>query len=153
MSSSRTFSWFIAAALVLSIGWKVAIPLDNPSHLKENLVDFLERNHFTVVVTDEAINNTPIIRATTASCELQVASLTSDGSNRDLIRDRAAGTDRSFVVFRGEIYPQQPIFRTTLNYFWFRFLRELGLVRHIPAVIDVAETSSCHAERLAWHEL
>ena len=139
--------------LLVALGWKIAIQPDDPNYLKEDLAKFLERNHFSVVVTDEMVNYTPIIRATTASCQLQVARLTPDGSNRDLIRHLAAGTDRSFIVFRGIVYTQQPIFWTVLNYLWSRFLRELGLTRHITPVIAVAVNSSCNAERLPWGEL
>jgi hypothetical protein len=153
VNSSGAFRWSIASVLLLTIGWKIAIQPDDPNYLKEDLIKFFERNHFNVVVTDEMVNDTPIIRATKASCHLQVARLTPDGSNRDLIRHLAAGTDRSFVVFRGTVYTQQPILLTVLDYLWSRFLRELGLVRHITPVIAVAVNSSCNAERLPWDEL
>ena len=153
MSSSSAFRWFIAAALVLAIGWKIAIRPDDPNYLTDDLVKFLERNHYNVVVTDETVNYTPIIRATTATCDLQIARLTTDGSNRDLIRHFAAGTNRSFIVFRGAVYAQQPVFWTTLSYLWSRFLRELGLIEHITPVISVAMNSSCDAEQLPWGEL
>ncbi len=153
MNSSGAFRWSIAGVLLLTIGWKIAIQPDDPNYLKDDLIKFFERNHFNVVVTDEMVNYTPIIRATTASCHLQVARLTPDGSNRDLIRHLAAGTDRSFVVFRGTVYTQQPILWTVLDYLWSRFLRELGLVRHITPVIAVVVNSSCNAERLPWGEL
>ena len=139
--------------LLLTIGWKIAIQPDDQSYLTEDLVKFLERNHFNVVVTDEVVNDTPIIRATTASCHLQIARLTPDGSNRDLIRHLAAGTDGSFIVFRGTVYAQQPVLWTVLNYLWSRFLRELGLIEHITPVISVAVNSSCNAEQLPWGEL
>ena len=95
MNSSGAFRWSIAGVLLLTIGWKIAIQPDNPNYLKDDLIKFLERNHFNVVVTDETVNYTPIIRATTASCHLQIARLTPDGSNRDLIRHLSA--DRSLV--------------------------------------------------------
>jgi hypothetical protein len=139
--------------LLLSIGWKIAIQPDNGDYLKTGLVDFFERNNFDVAVTDEMVNYTPIIRATRASCRLQVARLTPDGSNRDLIQHLAAGTDGSFVVFRGTVYAKQPILLTVLNYLWSRFLRELGLIRHIAPVIAIAANSSCNAEQLPWTEL
>jgi hypothetical protein len=148
VNSSGVFRWFIAGVLLLTIGWKAAIQPDDPNYLKEDLIKFLERNHFSVVVTDEMVNYTPIIRATTASCRLQIARLTPDGSNRDLIRHLAAGTDHSFVVFHGAVYAQQPVLWTVVNYLWSRFLRELGLIRHITPVITVAVNSSCNAERL-----
>ena len=153
MSSSGAFRWSIAAVLLLTIGWKTTIGPDDQNYLKEDLIRFLERNHFNVVVTDEMVNYTPIIRATTVSCHLQIARLTHDGSNQDLIRHLAAGTDRSFVVFRGTVYAQQPILWTVLNYLWSRFLRELGLIRQITPVIAVAANFSCDAERLPWGEL
>jgi hypothetical protein len=126
---------------------------DNQNYLKEDLVKFLERNHFDVVVTDEALNGMPIIRATAASCHLEVARLTPDGSNRDEFRYVTAGTDRSFIVFRGTVYTEQPVLLTVLYYLWSRFLREFGLIRQIAPVITVAVNSSCDAERLPWGEL
>ena len=154
MNSSVAFRWSIAVVLLLTVGWKVAIQPDDPNYLKEDLVKFFERNHFSVVVTDEMVNYTPIIRASTPSCDLQIARLTPDGSNQNLIRHFAKGADRSFVVFRGAVYRQQPIVWTVLYYVWSRFLRELGLIRHITPVIAVAVTTpSCDAERLPWDEL
>ena len=151
MNSSGVFRWFIGGALLLTMGWRIAFQPDNQIYLKEDLIKFFERNHFNVVVTDEI--TTPIIRATTASCHLQIARLIPDGSNRDVVRHLAAGTDRSFIVFRGMVYTQQPILWTVLDYLWSRFLRELGLIRHITPVIAVAENLSCNAERLPWGEL
>jgi hypothetical protein len=153
VNSLRAFRWFIAVVLLLTIGWKIAIRPDSQDYLTENLVKFFERNHFEVAVTDEMVNYMPIIRVTSASCDLQIARLTPDGSNRDLIRHLTAGTDRSFIVFRGAVYSRQPISWTVLNYLWSRFLRELGLIRHIAPVIAVAVNTSCNAESLPWREL
>ena len=139
--------------LLLALGWKIAVQPDDESYLKDDLIKFLERNHFIAIVTNEIVIDTPIIQATTASCHLQVGRLAPDGSNQDLIRHLAAGADRSFIVFRGAVYTQQPIFWTVLNYLWSRFLRELGLTRHIIPVIAVAADSSCDAENLPWREL
>jgi hypothetical protein len=150
---SSAFRWSIAGVLVLSIGWKIVLQPENPDDLKEDLVKFLEHNHFNVVVTEEIVNYTPIIRATTSSCHLQITRLTPDGSNRDLIRHLAADADRSFIVLRGTVYTQQPILWTVLDYLWSRLLRDLGLIGHISPVIAVAENSSCNAEQLPWGEL
>jgi hypothetical protein len=153
VSSSGILKWSIAIVLLLSIAWKIAIPPDNQSDLKDHLVEFLERNGFNVVVTEQSVNYMPLIQANTASCRLQIARLTPDGSNRDLIRSFATDTDRLFVVFRGRVYPQQPILWTVLNYLGSRFLREVGFIRHITPAIAVAANSSCDAERLPWEEL
>lgn len=153
MNFSRALRWSIAILVPLTLAWKIAIPPYNPDDLKGELVEFFERNGFDVVVTDELVNYVPIIHATTDSCHLLVASLTPDGSNRDLIRSLSGDTDRQFVVFRGEIYTQQPVFWTVVHYLSSRFLRELGLIRDITPVIAVGANSSCDADRLPWGEL
>lgn len=143
----------MAVAIMLSIGWKITIQPDNESYLTNQLVNFLKQNHFNVVVTNEIVDYTPIVEAATDSCRLQVARLTADGSNRDLIRNLASAADRSFVVFRGTVYAQQPVPLTVLHYLWSRSLRELGLVRHITPVMAVAASPSCNAEQLPWAKL
>lgn len=137
----------------MTVAWKIAILPDDENSLRDHLVEFFERHHFDVVVSDNIVNYMPIIEANTASCQLRIARLTPDGSNRVLIQSLALGTDRLFVVFRGRVYTQQPILWTVVNYFWSRFLRELRLIRHITPVIAVAANSSCNAERLPWDEL
>ena len=143
--------WCIALILFLSIAWKITIPRENSDDVKDDLVKFFENNHFNVVVTDAAY--TQIIQASTESCHLQIARLFPDGSNRDLIEHLVTGADRLFVVFRGTVYTQQPIFLPVLASIWSRFLRELGLTRHITPVIAVAANSACDAEQLPWSEL
>jgi len=150
---SRVLRWSIALLVPLTLAWKIAIPPYNPDDLKEALVEFFERNGFNVVVTDELVNYVPIIHATTDSCRLVIARLTHDGSNRDLIRSVIGDTDRQFVVFRGDVYPQQPVLWTVLYYLSSRFLRELGLIRDITPVLAVGANSSCDTDRLPWGEL
>jgi hypothetical protein len=153
VNSLRTFRWSIAVLLLLTVAWKLAVRPDSQDYLTENLVSFFVRNRFDVLVSDEMVNYMPIVRASSAACDLQIARLTPDASNRDLIRHLTVGTDRSFVVFRGEVYAHQPIPWTVLNYLWSRFLRELGLTRHVTPIFAVTSNTSCNAESLPWHEL
>lgn len=141
----------MAGALFLAVGWKVAAQIEIQNYQTDDLVTFFERNHFEVAT--DVVSGVPIVQATTASCRLQVARLSPDGSNRDLVQHLIAGQDRSFVVFGGAVYVQQPIFWTVLSYFRSRFLRELGFSERAAAVISVAANSSCNAEQLPWHEL
>jgi len=153
VNSSRALRWSVALLVPLTLAWKIAIPPYNPGDLKEEVVEFFERNGFNVVVTDKLINYIPIIQATTDSCRLLVARLTPDGSNRDLIRSVIGDTDRQFIVFRGNVYTQQPILSTVVHYLSSRFLRELGLIRDLSPVIAVGANSSCDTDRLPWAEL
>jgi hypothetical protein len=151
VNSSRALRWYFALLLFLSVAWKLAIPPENSNDLKDELIKFFERNHFSVAVIDA--NYTQTIHASMPSCRLRIAELRPDGSNRNLIRDLARGADHVFVVFRGAVYKGQPTFSTMSAYLWSRFLRELGLRKHITPVIAVATNSACDAERLPWGEL
>jgi hypothetical protein len=153
VNSSNIFRWSLVVVLLTSISWKIAVSSDNADSPKDNLVDFLKRNHFEVSVKDQAVNYLPVVRAKTASCTLQIVRLAPNGSDRDLFNHLAVGTDRAFVVFRGKIYKQQPVWWTVLEDIWYRHLRELGLSNRVTAVIAVTANSSCEAERLPWDEV
>jgi hypothetical protein len=147
------FRWCVGIILLVSIAWKIAIPTEDPSDLKGSVVRFFERNHFDVAVSERMVNHIPVIQANTSSCHLQIARLTPDGSNQDLIRTLLGDSDNLFVVYRGQVYAQQPISWTVLSYLWSRVLRELGLIKQISPVIAVAANSSCDVERIPWSEL
>jgi hypothetical protein len=151
VNSLCAFRWSIAVVLLLSIGWKIAIPPENAGNLEKHLVNFFERNHFDVVVTDDATMR--IIQATTASCRLQIARLTSDGWNRNLVQHVTASADRSFVVLRGKVYAEEHIPSTILEDLQSRFLRRLGIKSHVTPPIAVAANASCNIEQLPWTEL
>lgn len=154
MSSSSAFKWLvlIASLLLLSIAWKIAAPINEYNVLPKNaLIDFFERAHF--VVTEQIVYGVPMILAKADSCQLQVTTLAPDGSNRDLVQDLFKGTDRSFVVFHGRVYTQQPVLWTAIDNIWSTCLRSLGLISHVAPVIAVAANASCDAERLPWDDL
>lgn len=129
------------------------IPADNLSNEAADIVRFLRLNHFNVIITDEIVNYMPLIQAARGDCHIQIAKLTPDGSNRDFIQHLVPVNSRLFVVFRGEVYKTQPVFRTVMSYLWSRFLRELGAIKHITPVIAVSTNSSCDAEGMSWESL
>jgi hypothetical protein len=92
-----------------------------------------------------------IIDARSRSCQLRVARVSPLGHQADLVRRASATSDRTFYVFRGTVYPEQPVRLTVASYLWFRFLRELGLVSRVPPVLAVV--TSCDAEQLPWNAL
>jgi hypothetical protein len=151
VSSSSVFKWFCIAVLLLSVAWKAAASFALESYSPNELISFLNRSHF--VVTKEAVDGIPIIQAAAGSCRLQIANLHPDGSNRDVIRGLFGATDRFFVVFRGRVYAEQPIFWTSISAIWSKRLYELGLIKRISAVIAVATNTSCDAERVPWRDL
>ena len=88
MSSANAFKWLLTAVLLLSIGWKIAIPSERHSKSMNGLVEFLERNHFNVVVIE---GDVPMIRAQNGSCRLQVVRLASGKINGILFGNSLSG--------------------------------------------------------------
>jgi hypothetical protein len=153
VNSSNAFRLALVIVLLLSVAWKIAVPLDRHDDLSHSLIEFFEHNHFNVTITDQAVNDMPIIRMNKASCRLQIAKLAPGGADRELVRSFATSADHFFVVFRGRTYAQQPVLWTVLDYFWSRLLRELGLIRHITPIIAVTANSACDTERVPWEKL
>ena len=154
MNSSSAPKWLvlIVPLLLLSIAWKIATPINDYNGLPKNaLIDFFERAHF--LVTEQNVYGVPMIEAKADSCQLQVASLAPDGSNRNFVQHLFEGKDRSFVVFHGRVYIEQPVLWTAIDNIWSMCLRNLGLINHVAPVIAVAANASCDAERLPWDDL
>ena len=127
--------------LAVSVSWKFAISSDREDRTKDIIVNFLTSNHFEVSSTDQIANSFPVLRATSHSCTLQIVRLAPNGADRDLFRHISLGADRTFVVFRGKIYAQQPIWWTLLDDIWSRHLREIGLSKRVAAVFGIAASS------------
>jgi hypothetical protein len=137
--------------LPLTIAWKVAVKPENPVEVQNAIVEFLTEQQFDVSVTDESMEYMSIISARSPSCQLRVARISPLGHEADLVRQVTAASARIFYVFRGNVYREQPVRLTLMNYLWFRFLRELGLASRVPPVLAV--TASCDAEQLPWSAL
>ena len=148
---SPALKWSVIILLPLTIGWKLAGKPENTVEIQNAIVEFLTKQQFDVNVTDENMEYMGIIDAWSRSCQLRVARVSPLGHQADLVRRASATSDRTFYVFRGTVYPEQPVRLTVASYLWFRFLRELGLVSRVPTVLAVV--TSCDAEQLPWSAL
>jgi hypothetical protein len=138
--------------LPISLGWKSAIRIDYSSNLENELQNFLARNHFVVVASDEMFPG-KAFTATRAACRMLLTGVSYRGWERDSIHGRATATEQVFIVYHGKVYAEQPTWLTAADFLWYKVLSELGLkVRRTP-VIAVIAAKSCAAERLPWHEL
>ena len=153
MSSFSTFKVLLTIALVSSVAWKIAVATEHQTDWRNGLVEFFERNHFNVVVSEPPATDVPMLEASRGLCRLQIAQLASDGSNQGVIRDLFTATDRLFFVFRGRLYSQPPIFWIRIDDLWSARLRELGLIKQITPVIAVGTNAACNSEQLPWGEL
>jgi hypothetical protein len=148
---SPVLKWSVIVLLPLTIGWKLAGKPENPVEIQNSIVEFLAKQQFDVSVTDETMEYMGIINARSRLCQLRVARVSPLGHEADLVRQVTTKSDRTFYVFRGMVYPEQPVRLTVASYLWFRFLRELGLVSRVPPVLAVV--TSCDAEQLPWRAL
>jgi hypothetical protein len=148
---SSAFKWLTIILLPTTIGWKAVVTPEDPTEVQNAIVQFLVGQRFEVRVTDETIEYTPIIEATDQDCRLRVVRVSPLGHQMDLVRKASAQDQHLFYVFRGRVYREQPVRQTLISYFWFRFLRELGIVTRVPPVLAVA--TSCAAEQLPWNSL
>lgn len=148
---SSAFKWLIIVLLPTTIGWKAVVTSEDPTEVQNAIVQFLVDQRFEVRVTDETIEYTPIIEATDQDCRLRVVRVSPLGHQIDLVRKATAKDQHIFYVFRGSVYREQPVRQTLISYFWFRLLRELGLVTRVPPVLAVA--TNCAAEQLPWSNL
>ena len=120
--------------------------------LEGDTIRFLKSHGFNV--TEETLTGRiSIMRATKSNCSMIVMEGTADGSTRDVMRHVAAKMDRQFVVFRGKIYDEQPIWLTVTDDWFTRYLRGIGISQVEASPLMVAADLSCAAEKLPWTEL
>jgi hypothetical protein len=159
VSFSRGLKWLVAPLLILTLGLKWAgsgrsITRESEEQRADHEVsDFLVRNHFSVVGSRKIVFGMQLISAISPMCNIRVALTSSRGWHRDLIRELAAGSAQTFVVFGGRIYHQQPMWLTVPDFLWSRLLEGLGFHAQPAPVITVMAGANCDAERLPWAEL
>jgi hypothetical protein len=157
VNCSPVLKWFIVLALLLTLGSKLIVRPDksapSATDVQQTVADFLVRQHFTVVLTNRPGEGQPMLRASAGACRVLVANANPMAWDRDVIGRNATSADRSFVVFRGKVYSEQPTWLTVPDFLWSRFWRELGLRAHAAPLLAVIATTSCNAERLPWDAL
>lgn len=158
MKYSRGFKFFLAAALVLTLGGKIllrpAASDENPTRSAQSqLVEFLKRQHFNVSVADRVGDGQASIIATAGVCRILAVRSPAMGWDRDLVRRLASPSDELFVLYRGKTYKEQPTWLTVFDFLWARILRELGINSQQASVYAIISPKSCNASVLPWDEL
>jgi hypothetical protein len=140
--------------LAVTLGWKVAVHLghsdDTQPSAYAKMAEFLVRQHFIVTVDQKPADTIVAIRATSGACRLLIANSPANGSDRARIGSYATPTDTVFVIYRGQVYAEQPVWVTMVDSIWSKFIGELGFRSPLTPVFVVIATRGCGAERLAW---
>jgi len=146
------FSWSLILLIPLTFAWKLVAEHPALHEMQANIVRFLT-NHKFDVTEQTLVDGVRIVRATRGDCSMIVSEASPDGSTRDMIRRVATTMDQRFVVFRGNIYDEQPTWLTVTWDWWTRALHKLELSEAAAPPIMVAATFSCAAEQLPWARL
>ena len=150
MISSTAVRWFVAAALAATLAWKVTARAADDSYLQPELLAFLAEQHFTAAVSDDTVDEFPIIRAVRGTCRMQVMRPSYYGADRDVVHSLAAAGDEVAFIYRGRVYAQQPVWFIVADQIWWRLLRSVGASDHDPPVLAVDASPDCAADRLPW---
>ena len=137
---------FIVFFVLLSVAWKMNVKPGGAADANRVIVESLRKHNFTAAITQIRVEYLSIIKASSGECQLLVTRVSPMGYETDIMRRLASSTDFVAYIFRGSIYPEQPVALTVFYYFWFRFLRELGFVSQVPPVIGIV--SSCDPAEL-----
>lgn len=161
VSYSPALKWLFGVLLVLTLGSKWGLSVYSPPVLpgqeekaaEASVVNFLVRNHFAVVAAGNVTFEMDMVQATSGLCRLRVVLSASRGWHRDLIRTMTRPEERSFVVYRGKIYPEQPMILTVLDFLRYKLLTKIGIAAHATPVLTIMAEPTCEADRLPWNQL
>ena len=143
----------LAAALIVTLAWKLSVPVDSVSHLQVEIIGFLERLEFDAAVTDATMDNFPIIDTRKNGCRMQVMKASYYGASRDEIQELKPPGGTVLFIYRGKTYAEQPVWQIVSDQIVMRLLRSLRLVAHEPPVLAAAAEAACGAADLPWQEL
>ena len=162
MSYSNATKWSIIVLLIaLFLGWKWVLASYSASNSDaaqqdravRNVTEFLTRNHLRVVQSGVYTWQMQLLVAENDFCQIRLAITAARGWHRDIVEKLKRPTSRTFVVFGGHVYPEQPMIRTIADFVRFRLLQDLGFRADGTPVITVIAEPTCQAEQLPWHEL
>ena len=157
MNCSRALKWLVVVLLPLTVGWKLLVYANDTSDpivkAEDKVVRFLSSHQFKLVGIQKMTGELPVVYATAGTCNMFVAVTSSRGWHRDMIRDLTKPSDQNFIVFRGRVYSEQPMFLTITDFLWSKLLNQLGFPVYASPVLAVVATKDCDADRLPWRDL
>src|SRR5690348_3629828 len=96
--------------------------------MQGHIVRFLKVRGFSA--TEQTLVETVrIVHAIKGDCSMILVEASPDGSTRDVMRHVGATLAQHFVVFRGKVYDEQPVWLTATEDSWTRYLRKLGIAQ------------------------
>jgi hypothetical protein len=143
------FSVALVLLLVVSLAIKfsepVSVNIDDSDQDESSIVSFLNRRGFAVTAGESA--RTPLwISGVRGTCVVRIATVSPQGWHRAVVAQTAAGQLLAYA-YAGQIYDEQPILRTTWDYYvrrlrgHFRMQAQLSPVRAVIIAPECAASS------------
>jgi hypothetical protein len=149
--------WPLAFMLAATLSWKVAtveqgfaidqasVPIE-----RQHIIDWLRRDRFSVEVPPD--NGIATVSAHRNGCDMTIIAVDPRGFHRQLVATMRPARADLFFVYKGNIYPEQPVPITLLaHHFWARS-RDLGIRLPRYLVLGVISTG-CREQEISWAEL
>jgi hypothetical protein len=144
----------VASALVLTLAVKTATGLSRrdagiEAHWDVRVRPLLEDEGF---VSDRYLgdHDPPLLPVHKPGCSMLIASVSPLGWHRDVLSRIVRPHERLFFVYRGEVFGEQPVWRTSARYHWDRVLSYAGLAGPDEPVLGVIAGRSCGYGPVDW---
>jgi hypothetical protein len=142
--------------LIATLGAKIVLglrelaTLDSTAEYVSLVSALLVREGFSVTFDSPSEGFVWPVDANDGRCRLRLVPLAADGSTLEQVRLHVAYDARFFVVFRGRVYQDQPVFWTALFNVAPTVLNALGLSASRIPPLAVNANGECKIENLSW---
>jgi hypothetical protein len=150
--------WFkavLALILCLSVGLKFAIFAGQPkssASVERELEKFFIQNGYAVTMSGEG-EDPFFLTAKAGDCSMRVYLASPKGWHRYLIPQLKSRAERSFFVFDGAIYEDQPVWKTWFSYMQWLTARNFGMRPSIEPVLGINQSPSCNETSIPWDKI
>lgn len=149
--------WLLIGLLTVTVGVKAAAihnafdrKQDYPPTERRLISSWLGRQHFRI--TPAAGDDDPFIQASRGQCQLTILSVDAHGYHRETLRKMASEGAQALFVYKGEVYPEQPVWRTWLDHHLWARARDVGIRTPRFIVLGVV-ARACRVDGLPWKDV
>jgi hypothetical protein len=144
-------------ALALTLGIKVAChayaaDTETQAAGLTPVAEVLERKGFMVDPPPPNVDP-EMLAARKVDCSLRIAEVSPLGWHRDVLARLVGPHEQLRFAFRGELFANQPVWRTFIDYNWRRLLGYAGLRLPNRPVFGILASPGCDLQDLPWDKL
>jgi hypothetical protein len=145
---SLTFALLLGLSLAIKFSGSVEAYSSGMHENDGEIAAFLTKHGFAVRRGESGAPTT----GTRGGCQVQVTDVSPQGWHRAVVAQSAAG-QKLVYAFAGNIYPEQPVLRTTLDHYVWRLKRYFRMRPPPRAVRAVIISPACPADVISENKL